>query len=285
LPISHRRIDHLVLAVRDLDAAADFYKRLGFQVGQRNRPPWGTENRLIQFETSFLELITVGDDPDAIPLTHRSISVSVLSFGTISTSEKVARGTCSTARTREPTRLRPRQWDRPVPAVLLRAQGRRPDGSEMRVAITLALAVDRGLPDVSFFVCQQHNPGNFWNTAFQNQPNGTTGIESVTLQAAGPSDHADFPFRLFGVADEQRDRGGLAFPLQRGGRLLVKPGDAAAGFSAFTIAVPDPGVAEEHLKQAGMLFRNMDGHIAVDAVDVYGVTIGLVGDHITGIRQ
>ena len=41
-----RSIDHLVVAVRDLDGAARFYERLGFQVGSRNRHPWGTENRL-----------------------------------------------------------------------------------------------------------------------------------------------------------------------------------------------------------------------------------------------
>ncbi|WP_281024020.1 VOC family protein [Microvirga flavescens] len=41
-----RRIDHLVIAVHDLDKAADFYRRLGFQVGARNRHSWGTENRL-----------------------------------------------------------------------------------------------------------------------------------------------------------------------------------------------------------------------------------------------
>ena len=44
-----RRIDHLVVAVRDLDGAGRFYERLGFQVGARNRHPWGTENRLVQF--------------------------------------------------------------------------------------------------------------------------------------------------------------------------------------------------------------------------------------------
>jgi catechol 2,3-dioxygenase-like lactoylglutathione lyase family enzyme len=42
-----RRIDHLVLAVHDLENAADFYTRMGFQAGARNRHPWGTENRLI----------------------------------------------------------------------------------------------------------------------------------------------------------------------------------------------------------------------------------------------
>jgi catechol 2,3-dioxygenase-like lactoylglutathione lyase family enzyme len=72
---SPRRIDHLVLAVHDLDAAADFYRILGLQVGARNRHPWGTENHVVQFQSSFLELITVAD-PDLIHRTHQVRSAS-----------------------------------------------------------------------------------------------------------------------------------------------------------------------------------------------------------------
>src|SRR5215469_6485305 len=61
-----RHIDHIVVAVRDLDQAADLYRRLGFQVGARNHHPWGTENRLIQFGSSFIELITVSESAHGI---------------------------------------------------------------------------------------------------------------------------------------------------------------------------------------------------------------------------
>ena len=45
-----RGIDHVVHAVRDLDAAAALYRALGFQVGARNRiaPSWGTQNHIVQ---------------------------------------------------------------------------------------------------------------------------------------------------------------------------------------------------------------------------------------------
>ena len=56
-----RGLDHLVLGVRDLEADAAFCEALGFTVGARNRHPWGTHNRIIQFPGSFLELITVGE--------------------------------------------------------------------------------------------------------------------------------------------------------------------------------------------------------------------------------
>jgi len=72
---SNRRIDHLVLAVHELDRAAARYARPGFIVGARNRNPWGTENRVIQLRSSFLELIAVADadliPPPAAPLRLR----------------------------------------------------------------------------------------------------------------------------------------------------------------------------------------------------------------------
>jgi catechol 2,3-dioxygenase-like lactoylglutathione lyase family enzyme len=34
-----RGLDHIIHAVRDLDAAAELYRRLGFTVGARNRHP------------------------------------------------------------------------------------------------------------------------------------------------------------------------------------------------------------------------------------------------------
>ncbi|WP_026349796.1 VOC family protein [Bordetella sp. FB-8] len=51
---------------RDLDAAQALYQGMGFQVGARNRHRWGTEIRLLQFGSSFIELIAVGSDARAI---------------------------------------------------------------------------------------------------------------------------------------------------------------------------------------------------------------------------
>src|SRR5216684_1008263 len=60
-----RGLDHIVHAVRDLDAAAELYRRLGFTVGARNRHAWGTHNRLVQLPGFFIELLTVAE-PDKL---------------------------------------------------------------------------------------------------------------------------------------------------------------------------------------------------------------------------
>jgi catechol 2,3-dioxygenase-like lactoylglutathione lyase family enzyme len=54
-----RGLDHIVHAVRDLDAAAALYRRLGFTVGARNQHPWGTHNYIVQLPGTFIELLTV----------------------------------------------------------------------------------------------------------------------------------------------------------------------------------------------------------------------------------
>ena len=53
--------DHIVHAVRDLDAVADFYRRIGFTVGARNRHSWGTHNCIVQFPGFFIEILTLAE--------------------------------------------------------------------------------------------------------------------------------------------------------------------------------------------------------------------------------
>ena len=59
-----RGFDHLVWAVEDLDAAAAGLEALGFTVTPRARHPWGTENRLVQLDGFFLELLAIGEGAD-----------------------------------------------------------------------------------------------------------------------------------------------------------------------------------------------------------------------------
>lgn len=276
MSVSHRRIDHLVLAVRDLDAAADLYRKLGFQVGQRNRHPWGTENRLVQFRTSFLELITVGDDPAAIP-PH---GPGRFSFGAfvrdyLGKREGFAMFVLDSTDAKADAAMFAEEGIGRFEPFFFERKGRRPDGSETRVAFTLAFASDPALPDASFFVCQQHCPENFWNPAFQVHPNGATGIGSVTLKVRDPSRHAGFLAGFAGIGGEEQGGGGSAFPLGQAGRLLVEPGDGAEGFCAFSVAVPDLAAAAEHLRRADVPFSERADCIAVEAADAFGVTIGL----------
>ena len=69
-----RGLDHIVHAVHDLDAAGEAYARLGFTVGARNRHPWGTHNRIVQFPGVFIELLALGETDRIPPPRPRSLS-------------------------------------------------------------------------------------------------------------------------------------------------------------------------------------------------------------------
>ena len=60
MAITH--VDHVLIAVQDLDEAAEQYRKLGFHVTEGGAHPGrGTANRLVVLENAYLELIAVQD--------------------------------------------------------------------------------------------------------------------------------------------------------------------------------------------------------------------------------
>src|SRR5947207_8197209 len=59
------RFDHLVIAVRDLDAAIGCYQRLGFEVTPGGKHTGlGTYNALIRFGLDYIELISIYNEDE-----------------------------------------------------------------------------------------------------------------------------------------------------------------------------------------------------------------------------
>lgn len=280
-----RRIDHLVVAVHDLDGAAGFYERLGFRVGARNRHPWGTENRLVQFERSFIELIALGEVAGMPPPRPRAFSfgafvrdylarregLAMLALGSDDAEADAASFAGSGVGDFEPFSFR--------------RGGRRPDGSETEVAFTLAFAADPQAPDAGFFVCQHHHPENFWNRALQEHANGAEGIAAVVLSAEEPQAHRSFLERFAGAPARLPGGRDLSLPLD-GARLdVTTPDDAAelygsveadpyrAEFVAFAVRVPDMRALGHHLDAAGMPYGRFGSRLVVPASVARGVAI------------
>ena len=274
---SNRRIDHLVLPVRDLEAAADFYRRLGFQVGRRNRHPWGTENRLIQFRSSFLELITVGEHMAAIPPHepgHFSFGAFIRDY--LEQGEGCAMFVLDSSDAKADAVTFSRLGIGPFEPFYFERKAKRPDGSETRVAFTLAFTTDPKLPGAGFFVCQQHQPENFWNADFQIHPNGASDLTTVILSVPDPAEHMEFLSGFTGVPGTGEDRGGIEFPLRHGGRLQVARGKGTVGFSAFSVAVKDLSAVSQQLTQTGIQFERAASHVTVAAQHAFGVSVGFV---------
>lgn len=275
-----RHIDHIVVAVHELDEAGDFYRKLGFQVGARNRHPWGTENRLIQFSSSFIELITVGEDAGVIPC-HAARRFSFGSFvrDYLRKREGLAMLALDSTDAEADAAWFAAKGIGDFEPFFFERMGRRPDGSETRVAFTLAFALDAEAPDAAFFVCQQHFPQNFWNTDFQRHANGATNILSAALTAPQPEAHAGFLATFSGAERKQRPDDSLFFALD-GGRIDVireadeRPSSLRAPLlSSFTIKVGDIAHQADALRAAGIPFTAGGKVLAVPSSAAFGVGI------------
>jgi catechol 2,3-dioxygenase-like lactoylglutathione lyase family enzyme len=184
-------LDHLVHAVRDLDAAAELYRRLGFTVGARNRHAWGTHNYLVQTPGFFVEVLTVAE-----PEKLGSDGFSAL-FGTFNRlflknqeglSLLILESDDAAA---DAARFRLAGVGA-SDAMRFEREGKRPDGSAVKVGFSLAFARDAKAPAIGFAVCQQHFPENFWNPAFQQHANTVSGIAGAVLVSESPRDHEAF---------------------------------------------------------------------------------------------
>lgn len=273
MPEPRRRVDHLVHAVHDLDAAGDFYRRIGFQVGPRNRHPWGTENRIVQLRSSFVELITVGDRPEDIP-PHEPGRFSFGAFvrDYLLRRQGVAMLVLDSADARaDAGRFASAGIGAFEPFFFERA-GRRPDGSATEVAFTLAFALDPGLPAAAFFVCQQHFPENFWNPAFQKHPSGATDIRAVTIAAPEPEARAGFLAAFTGTPAKETANG-YTCPLRSDGRVDLVRRAGEGGITAFAVAIPDPARQALALDAAAIPHDVSDAGVTLRAPDAFGVDI------------
>jgi hypothetical protein len=225
-----------VHAVRDLDAAGEAYRGLGFTVGARNRHPWGTHNRIVQTPGFFIELLTVGE-PALIPPPKPRVP----SFGA-ATREFLARhegfsmlvlegkGAAADAEAFRAAGIG--DFD----VFDFEREGKRPDGSPVKVAFSLAFAADPKAPDTGYFTCQQHYPENFWNPAFQQHPNTVSAVAGVVLVAENPADHHVFFKAFAGVTDLASTSSGITVETPRGEIQIMDP---AAYRLHFGIEAPD----------------------------------------------
>jgi catechol 2,3-dioxygenase-like lactoylglutathione lyase family enzyme len=279
-----RGLDHLVLVVHDLDAAGGLYEAMGFRVGARNRHPWGTENRIVQFPGTFLELITVGGGAEIPP--HLGPSFSFGAF--VRDAQERGEGFAMLVLESQNAEADKAVFDAAGVGGFDRTSfsrlARRPDGSTVHVAFSLAFARDKLAPEVGFFVCQQHYPENFWNPAFQAHPNGATGVPGVLMVAENPSAHAEFFTDFTGQHDLVSHSGGIVVPTPRG-RIEVLTGASLAfhtglrlaeeppRFVAFRVAVPEIAALETRLQGAGLPVLRREGTLVVPPEAAHGTAI------------
>jgi hypothetical protein len=230
-----RGLDHIVHAVRDLDAGADLYRRLGFTVGARNRHPWGTHNHIVQLPGFFIEVLTMAEPSmlgdDGISKLFGDFNRRFLEAGEgFSLLILESTDASADARAFEAAKIG-------ASGVLrFEREGKRPDGSPVKVAFSLAFARDALAPAHNFAVCQQHYPESFWNADYQRHANSVTGVAGSVMVADNPSDHHIFMSAFAGERELLSSSAGITVTTPRGEIQVVTP---AAFADLFGIAAPD----------------------------------------------
>jgi glyoxalase-like protein len=229
-----RGIDHIVHAVRDLDAAADLYRRLRFTVGARNRHPWGTHNHIVQFPGFFIELLTLAE-PDKLGSDGFSTLFGAYNRDFVQRSEGLSIVILESKDARADEDEFRAAGILTAPAMRFEREGKRPDGAAVKVAFSLVFASDKASPDIRFATCQQHYPENFWNPAFQRHANGAVDIAGIVAVAQRPEVHARF-FETFAGGPPITGDDGFSIATPRGTIDVLKP---AAFTRRFGVKAPD----------------------------------------------
>ena len=230
-----RGLDHIVHAVSDLDATAETYRRLGFTVGARNQHPWGTHNRIVQLPGVFIELLTIGEAALIPPHRPRSFSFGAFTRDFLAAHEGLSMLVLEGKGAADAEAFRAAGIG-DFEVFDFAREGKRPDGSSVKLAFSLAYATDVLAPETGFFTCQHHYPENFWNPAFQQHANTASGVAGAVFVAENPADHHAFFKTFAGVSDLTATSSGISVATPRGEIQVMDP---AAYAQHFGVAPPD----------------------------------------------
>jgi catechol 2,3-dioxygenase-like lactoylglutathione lyase family enzyme len=282
--VEQRGIDHVVIAVRNLEETGDFYRRLGFQVGTRNQHPWGTENRLIQFGSSFIELITIGENAHLVPPQEtRRFSFGAFIRDYLQQREGLAMLALSSNNAQRDAALFAESGIGDFESFSFERNGVKPDGATTRVAFSLAFARDSQAPDAGFFVCQQHLPENFWDRRLQRHANHASNITAVGFTTAAPERHRTFFTAFTGEEKQKRLSGEYRFALNGGRIELLHDGQARQPrLTSFTVQVNDLPAMASRLAAEKIPFTDSENRPLIAKISAFGADIHFEDASATG---
>jgi hypothetical protein len=282
-----RRLDHLVICVRDLAQAALDWQALGFSLTPTGVHPFGTSNRLAMFANNFLELLAVTDAAAVPPAASgrfsfaahnrdflaRAEGMSMLAMHSADAHADAARFEADHIGAYAP-------FDFGRDAVL-------PGGGTARVEFSLAFATDAAMPGIAFFACQQrHPPELFWKGEYQCHPNGTLRVIEVVMSAPEPAEHRGFlehitesraelaPGRL--TVGARGDQITVLGPAEMARRLPGLADTTSPRFCAARLAVTDLNATKRVLKANGVGFEVVGAVLLVPPAASHGLALEFV---------
>jgi catechol 2,3-dioxygenase-like lactoylglutathione lyase family enzyme len=262
-------LDHVVIAVGDLAAAAAQLARLGFTVTERSEmPEWGLAGHRVMFGRDHLEVVaSVGDGAMAERVRAFTAQQQGLMAVALGSSDIVA----------ETARLRAAGLEVEAPHRLTRG----PD-----IGSTVALLAAEVTPGVSAFLCQHEDAAHLRPAGAMVHANGTVRIASVTAVVDEPVALMPAWDRVLGPASTTPTDELVAVHSGRGLIFLASPDDfsqlhpeaegdeppAPPALSALVLVVGDTAKAARLLDDADIEFsRDTAGTIRVPPTEALGI--------------
>jgi hypothetical protein len=278
--------DHIVHVARDLDALSDTYARAGFTVGVRNMHPFGTHNRIIQLDDFYFELLTIAEPKRIQPHGPNAFSFGAYNRDFLEAHEGLSMLLLKSSDAAADARAFDAAGIGGFKTFDFAREGKRPDGSVVKLSFSLAFAQDRASPEVRFAVCQHHYPENFWNPEFQRHANGAKRLLGVILVADRPADHAAVVRALAGGAAPKSGADGISVPTPNGEITVTTPAAFRARFgvapaivgegmalNALRMGVADLDATSAVLQRGSVAVDRHDGCIVVPAAAASGATL------------
>lgn len=279
-----RGIDHLVIAVRDLDAARRSFERLGFTVAPSARHPFGTANAVVQFGSSYLELVSIHDAQLIPPARTGAFSFAGFNRDFLAKRE----GMSMLALKSMDAAADQADFEKhglPVFEVLhFERMATGPDGVDRPVSFSVTFTREPRLKEAGFFTCQHHRPENFWRPEYQTHANGATAVAAAVLVARDPADFHAFMTVFSGKRDMSSTSFGVTFDMGDGAIEIVSPVGYEAWFGersepdprrflACRIEVADLGKTREVFAANGVAFRERRGALIVPSHAAHGLAV------------
>jgi glyoxalase-like protein len=236
-------LDHVVIAVRDLQAAAGAWADLGFTVSPRglHSPHMGSGNHTIMFGEDYVELLgVVTPQPHNEPMRRFLEEREGLERCAFTTRDAAAG--VAALRERGLAGVGPLEFGRPVPL---------PGGGETEARFSVFQWPEAEAPGgVRIFACQHHTRDAVWVPELQRHANGVSAIRRVLVADPEPDRAAAHLARL--LDGEAREEG--AFRLVPTGPHRAEIAFAPRGAIAAAHPGLDAGLVPER-GGAGLVLR------------------------------
>ncbi|HYM31148.1 MAG TPA: VOC family protein [Candidatus Cybelea sp.] len=275
-------IDHCVIGVRDLDASAERYRRLGFNLTPRGTHSayMGTGNYCIMFQRDYVELLGV-----LTPTEANAGRVTALERDGEGLREMALAGASADAAFDAFAKAKLS----PLPAIEFSRPVKVAEGTKDAKFRVVRLPFEK-LPGLNLFMCQHYTRELVWLPAYQRHTNGALGIAGLLIASPEPKAAAAPYAALLGSKAEDSASGvtvaaGTAV-LRFSAPNVVASAIPGAKFrpkppfvAALDMLVDDLGKAGAHLKKEGVRHSAAGGSIVVGPEEACGVAIRFVARH------